>query len=47
MGWPAKNDKTRNLGSYDLRIVRYKKLQKKILGIRNSFSLLRSYKMTF
>ena len=32
MGWPAKNDKTRNLRFYDLRIVGYKKLQNKNLG---------------
>ena len=27
MGWPAKNDKTRNSRLYDLRIERYKNLK--------------------
>ena len=31
MGWPAKNDKSRNSRFYDLRIVGYKKLQNKNL----------------
>ena len=31
MGWPAKNDKTRNSKFYDSRIVGYKKLQNKKL----------------
>ena len=31
MGWPAKNDKTRNSRFYDLRIERYKRLQNKNL----------------
>ena len=28
MGWPAKNDKTRNSCFYDLRIVGYKRITK-------------------
>ena len=28
MGWPAKNNKTRNSRLYDLRIERYKKITK-------------------
>ena len=31
MGWPAINDKTRDSRFYDLRMVRYKKLQNKNL----------------
>ena len=31
MGWPTKNDKTRNSRFYDLRIVVYEKLQDKNL----------------
>ena len=30
--WPAKNDKSKNLRFYDLRVVGYKKLQNKNLG---------------
>ena len=29
MGWPAKNDKTRNSRFYDLKIVEYKTLKNK------------------
>ena len=31
MGWPVKNDKTRNWTIYDLKIVGYKTLQNKNL----------------
>ena len=32
MGWPAKNNKTRNPRFYGLRMAGYKKLQNKNLG---------------
>ena len=47
MWWSAKNDKTRNPRFYDLRIVGYKKYKTKIWGIKNLFSLLKFYKMSF
>ena len=42
MGWPAKNDKTRNSRFHDLRIERYKtkfKVLKIYLAYQNDFSV--------
>ena len=47
MEWPAKNDKTRNLRFYDLRILGHKKLQNKNLRYQKLISLLKCYKMAF
>ena len=45
MGWPDKNDKTRDSRFYDLRAAVYKNYKTKIWGIKNFFSLLEFCKM--